>query len=52
LYARVDCVTDDAGNDTVIEVELVEPYLFLSTSPTAPRRFADAVLAWVGGLVR
>jgi len=29
VYARVDLVTDDAGAPQVLEVELVEPYLFL-----------------------
>ncbi|HVT76118.1 MAG TPA: hypothetical protein VHD87_03745 [Acidimicrobiales bacterium] len=48
LYARVDCVTDDAGADRVIEVELVEPYLFLVTDPPAADRFVAAVVAWLG----
>jgi glutathione synthase/RimK-type ligase-like ATP-grasp enzyme len=48
LYARVDCVTDDDGNDVVIEVELVEPYLFLSLDAGAPDRFAAAVVDWLG----
>ncbi|MEY2418649.1 MAG: hypothetical protein QOG90_1329 [Actinomycetota bacterium] len=52
LYARVDCVRDDDGNDVVIEVELVEPYLFLETSPPAADLFAAAVLAWLDRLVR
>jgi glutathione synthase/RimK-type ligase-like ATP-grasp enzyme len=47
LYARVDCVTDDAGNDVVIEVELVEPALFLDTALHAAVHFADAVVHWL-----
>ena len=47
LYARVDCVTDDAGNDVVIEVELVEPALFLDTALHAAVHFADAVVDWL-----
>ena len=42
LYARVDLVRSD---DTfrVMELELVEPSLYLRIDPTAPDRFADAV---------
>ena len=47
LYARVDCVRDADGNDVVIEVELVEPYFFLTTSPAAAVAFAAAVVAWL-----
>jgi glutathione synthase/RimK-type ligase-like ATP-grasp enzyme len=43
LYARVDLVTDDAGQPVVIEMELVEPTLFLGMHPRAATRFADAL---------
>ncbi len=43
-YARVDGVVDH-GQLLVMELELVEPELFLRFSPTAPERFADALLA-------
>ena len=33
LYARVDLVRDDAGNSCVLELELVEPSLFLPQAP-------------------
>ncbi|MER6364004.1 hypothetical protein [Kitasatospora sp. NPDC001527] len=45
LFARVDLVLDDRGEPVVLEVELVEPNLFLDTDPNAPARFADAVAA-------
>ncbi len=42
LYARVDgCVVD--GTFTLVELELIEPVLFLDAAPEAPTRFADAV---------
>lgn len=44
LYARADIVRSD---DTfrVMELELIEPSLYLRIDPTAPDRFADAVAA-------
>ncbi|HLW38046.1 MAG TPA: hypothetical protein VKR99_06420 [Candidatus Eremiobacteraceae bacterium] len=47
LYARVDLVHDAAGEPLVIELELVEPTLFLGMDPQAPARFADALSALV-----
>lgn len=44
-YARIDLVRDDAGDFCVLEVELIEPSLFLPyTDPDAAERFADAVV--------
>ncbi len=44
LYARVDLVRDDVGQFVVLEVELVEPSLFLfEGGPAAIAAFADAV---------
>ncbi len=45
LYARVDLVHDDAGRPLVIELELIEPTLFLGMHPRAAHRFADALAA-------
>jgi glutathione synthase/RimK-type ligase-like ATP-grasp enzyme len=45
LFARVDVIPDDEGEPVVIELELVEPSLFLSLGEGAPKRFADALLA-------
>jgi glutathione synthase/RimK-type ligase-like ATP-grasp enzyme len=43
LYARVDLVTLDDGSEAVLEVELAEPTLFLSTDPESAGRFLVAV---------
>jgi glutathione synthase/RimK-type ligase-like ATP-grasp enzyme len=43
-YARVDGVVE-AGTLLLMELEVVEPELFLRFSPQAPQRFADALLA-------
>ncbi|HEU5358038.1 MAG TPA: hypothetical protein VFU45_02870 [Gemmatimonadales bacterium] len=44
LYARVDGVDVD-GEFQLMELEVLEPDLFLGHSPRAPERFAEAVLA-------
>jgi glutathione synthase/RimK-type ligase-like ATP-grasp enzyme len=44
LYARVDLVTDQNGIPALIELELIEPNLYLTTHPSAPERLANAVL--------
>lgn len=45
LYARVDVARDDAGRPMIMELELIEPSLFLMQSPSALHRFADAIVA-------
>jgi glutathione synthase/RimK-type ligase-like ATP-grasp enzyme len=45
LYARVDLVADGDG-PVLMELELVEPSLYLRTDPGAPARFAAAVDRW------
>jgi glutathione synthase/RimK-type ligase-like ATP-grasp enzyme len=42
LYARIDLVSDLEGHPTLIELELIEPNLYLSTAPGAVDRLADA----------
>jgi len=44
LYARVDLVTNQTGNPALIELELIEPNLYLSTNPAAAARLAEAAL--------
>lgn len=44
LYARVDLVTGPDGSPCLIELELIEPNLYLSTSGTAAMALADAAL--------
>ena len=44
LYARIDLVPDAAGELRLIEMEAVEPRLFLDVAPGAAERVAAAVL--------
>ncbi|MCW5875526.1 MAG: hypothetical protein KIS85_01470 [Anaerolineales bacterium] len=44
LYARVDAIERD-GQLLLMELELIEPYLFLELDPAAPARFAEAIAA-------
>lgn len=44
LYARVDLVRGLDGTPQLIEIELIEPDLYLSYDRAAPKRFAEAVL--------
>ena len=44
LYARVDLVRDLEGQPVLMELELVEPDLYLGHDPDAADRFGDAVL--------
>jgi glutathione synthase/RimK-type ligase-like ATP-grasp enzyme len=43
LYVRIDLVLGDDGRWRVIEVEAIEPYLFLAFAPAGARRFVDAI---------
>lgn len=43
VYARVDCV-DTATGTMLMELELIEPYLFVGLEEGAAARFADAIL--------
>lgn len=45
LYARVDLVRDALGGFQLMELELIEPALYLRMDREAPTRFADAVAA-------
>lgn len=47
LYARIDLVRDDAGEFALMELELIEPALYLRMNADAPRRFAAAIDALV-----
>ncbi len=46
LYARIDLVRNAESDFEVMELELIEPSLYLRTDPEAPERFARAVDAW------
>ncbi|GHF47027.1 ATP-grasp domain-containing protein [Streptomyces morookaense] len=43
LFARVDLALDGAGDPVVMELELIEPHLFLRHDPQALERFVTAV---------
>lgn len=45
LYGRVDLVPGVGGDPVVMELEVVEPELFLRFAPEAAERLADATLA-------
>ena len=45
LYARVDLVTGADGSPLVIELELTEPYLFLTLADGGAARLVDAIAA-------
>ncbi len=45
LYARVDMVEDDAGAPVLMELEAIEPNLYLEQAPGSVDRLADAVIA-------
>jgi hypothetical protein len=47
LYARVDLVRDEAGTPRLIELELVEPSLFLRLFPKAAEVLAEAIVAHI-----
>lgn len=44
-YARVDIVPDDEGVLRIMELELIEPALFLDHAPDGGRAFTQAILA-------
>jgi len=45
LYARVDLLTDQHGRPALLELEAIEPELYLAASPGASHRMAAAVRA-------
>lgn len=49
VYCRIDLVRNDRNEPVVLEVELIEPTLFLSLYEPAARAFADAIEAVMAG---
>lgn len=47
LYERLDFVRDADGSFRVMEVELIEPSLYLRTDPASGAQFAAAVVRWL-----
>jgi glutathione synthase/RimK-type ligase-like ATP-grasp enzyme len=45
IYARVDIIPDDDGVLRIMELELIEPALYLDLAPAAGPRFAAAILS-------
>jgi hypothetical protein len=52
LYARVDLIPDAAGQPLVVELELTEPSLFLSTAPESIPRLATAIATRTSSVTR
>lgn len=46
LYARIDMVRDAEDDFRVMELELIEPSMYLRTEAGAPMRFAKAIAGW------
>ena len=44
LYARADLIRDDAGSPQLLELELVEPSVFVAHADGAAERFAKAIM--------
>lgn len=49
LYVRIDLVLGDDGKWRVIEIEAIEPYLFLDFAPEAADFFVDAIARLLEG---
>jgi hypothetical protein len=47
VFARVDVALDATGQPVLMELELIEPNLFLGFSPVGVSRFADAIQACI-----
>ncbi len=47
LYARVDLVRTDDNQFAVVELELIEPSMYLRKSKQAPQLFAEAIDRWL-----
>jgi hypothetical protein len=45
LYARVDVLRDEAAKPAVLELELIEPSLFLDHAPGSAQALARAIVA-------
>lgn len=47
VYGRVDMMRDNDGRPTVMELELIEPELWLRHHPPAAEAFADGIVAFL-----
>ncbi|MGA9575059.1 MAG: hypothetical protein WBS20_14065 [Lysobacterales bacterium] len=46
LYARIDFIRDAKDDYLLMELEMIEPSMYLRMDPQAPRRFAVAIDRW------
>jgi hypothetical protein len=44
VYSRVDLIGGPTGTPTLLEIELIDPYLSLDTEPAAATRMARTIL--------
>lgn len=49
LYARVDFVRTDDGEFALVELELIEPSMYLREAKHAPQNFAESIDQWLQG---
>jgi hypothetical protein len=47
LYARIDFVRTGEGEFAVVELELIEPSMYLREAAHAPQMFASAINTWL-----
>ena len=47
LYARADFVRTVDGEFAVVELELIEPSMYLREAVHAPQMFAEAIVKWL-----
>jgi len=50
LYARIDFIRDAYDDFLVMELEMIEPSMYLRMDPQAPMRFAAAIDAWANSV--
>jgi glutathione synthase/RimK-type ligase-like ATP-grasp enzyme len=46
-YARIDLIGDGAGGYALMEIELIEPYLYLDQAPDGGAAFVDMVMGMI-----
>jgi hypothetical protein len=49
LYARVDMAQGEGGEPLLLELECIEPNLFLGHAPACAAAVASAFAAWLAG---
>jgi len=49
LYARIDGYVNKEDQFCLMEIELIEPVLFITSDPDAPKNFCTALLEIISG---